>query len=98
MELTAARKYLELANRTSDEHTKLLLRLIASDSIKHGDIVSQIMSWLEIGREREFQAPNYALLEQMISLEDSANEVNLRKSIRTGHPISSASPRVDRQR
>jgi uncharacterized protein len=89
LELTAAEKYLELANTTSDEHTKLLLRLIASDSLKHGDIVSQIMSWLEIqGREVEFQTPDHAVLEQMITLEDSANEVNLRKSIKTAHPVA----------
>lgn len=89
LELTAAEKYLELANRTPDEHTKLLLRLIASDSIKHGDIVSQIISWLEIRpRNSEFQAPDHALLEQMISLEDSAKEVNLKKTVRTGHPVA----------
>lgn len=90
LELTAAEKYLELANRTSDEHTKLLLRLIASDSIKHGDIVSQIISWLEVeesGRRR-FQAPDHAVLEQMVSLEDSASEVNLRKSVKTAHPVA----------
>ena len=90
LELTAAEKYLELANKTSDEHTKLLMRLIASDSIRHGDIVSQIISWLEIGglAQQEFQAPDHALLEEMISLEDSANEVNLRRSVRTGHPVA----------
>jgi uncharacterized protein len=90
LELKAAEKYLELANRSTDEHTKLLLRLIASDSIRHGDIVSQIVSWLEItvGPEREFQAPDRELLEEMIALEDSAKEVNLRKSVKTGHPIA----------
>ena len=90
LELTAAEKYLELANKTADEHTKLLMRLIASDSIRHGDIVSQIISWLEIGglAQQEFQPPDHALLEEMISLEDSANEVNLRRSIRTGHPVA----------
>jgi len=69
LELTAAEKELELASRTSDEHTKLLLQLIASYSIKHVDIVSQIISWLEIGEgtERRFQAPDHAVLQQMIS-------------------------------
>ncbi len=91
LELTAAEKYLELANKTSDEHTKLLLRLIASDSIKHGDIVSQIISWIELGNgsgQRRFQAPDRSVLEQMISLEDSASEVNLRRNVRTAHPVA----------
>ncbi len=89
LELTAAEKYLELSNKTSDEHTKLLLRLIASDSIKHGDVVSQIISWLEIeGGTRRFQAPDHSVLEQMVSLEDTASEVNLRKSVKTAHPVA----------
>lgn len=89
LELTAAEKYLELANRTSDEHTKLLLRLIASDSIRHGDTVSQVISWLELGgSKREFRTPEREVLEQMISLEDSAKEVNLRKSVRVAHPVA----------
>jgi uncharacterized protein len=89
LELTAAEKYLELANKTSDEHTKLLLRLIASDSLKHGDIVSQVISWSEIGgAEYQFRAPDHAILEQMISLEDSANEASLRKNVATGHPVA----------
>ena len=89
LELTAAEKYLELANRTSDEHTKLLLRLIASDSIKHGDIVSQVISWLELGGfARPFRAPEREILQQMISLEDSAQEVNLRKSVKAEHPVA----------
>jgi uncharacterized protein len=88
LELKAAEKYLELANKTSDEHTKLLLRLIASDSIRHGDIVSQIISWLELGEKKEFLAPERDVLEQMIALEDSANEISLRKSIATGHPVA----------
>lgn len=89
LELTAAEKYLELANRTSDEHTKLLLRLIASDSIRHGDIVSQVISWLELGgSQHEFRTPEREVLEQMISLEDSAKEVNLRKSVRVAHPVA----------
>lgn len=90
LELTAAEKYLELANRTSDEHAKLLFRLIASDSIKHGDIVSQIVSWLEIRGTsgQRFQAPDRSVLEQMISLEDSAKEVNLRRSVKASHRVA----------
>jgi predicted transcriptional regulator/rubrerythrin len=89
LELSAAGKYLDLANKTKDEQSKLLLRLIASDSIKHGDIVSQIISWLELGvLESGFRAPDRELLTEMMSLEDSAAEVNLRKNVKTDHPIT----------
>jgi len=88
LELKAAERYLDLANRSSDDYTKLLLRMIASDSIKHGDVVSQIISWLEAGNESGFELPSQALLESMLSMEDSANEVSLRKSIEVGHPIA----------
>lgn len=89
LELKAAEKYLELSNRTGDEHTKLLLRLIASDSMRHADIVSQVVSWLEIGgTKNRFEPPDHALLEDMVSLEDSAAEVNLGRSIRPGHPVA----------
>lgn len=90
LELKAAEKYLELANKSSDEHTKLLLRLIASDSIRHGDIVSQIVSWLELqgSAATKFEPPRPEILQQMIALEDSAKEVNLEKSVPTSHPIA----------
>jgi predicted transcriptional regulator len=90
LELKAAEKYLELSNRTADEHTKLLLRLIASDSIRHADIVSQVISWLEIGgsHQSRFESLNQDLLREMLSLEDSASEVNLRNSIKSSHPVA----------
>jgi predicted transcriptional regulator len=88
LELKAAEKYLELANKSSDDYTKLLLRMIASDSIKHGYVVSQIISWLEAGNESGFELPSQALLESMLSIEDSANEESLRKSIDVGHPVA----------
>jgi uncharacterized protein len=88
LELTAAENYLELANKTGDDHTKLLLRMIASDSIRHGDVVSQVISWLESDREKGFQVPGEELLKSMLALEDSANEANLRESIRVDHPVA----------
>jgi hypothetical protein len=62
--------------------------MIASDSIKHGDVVSQIISWLEAGNESSFELPSQALLESMLSIEDSANEENLKKSVEVGHPVA----------
>ena len=88
LELKAAEKYLELANKSSDDYTKLLLRMIASDSIKHGDVVSQIISWLEAGNESIFELPSQALLESMLSIEDSAKEESLTRSIDVDHPVA----------
>jgi uncharacterized protein len=88
LELSAAEKYLELANKTNDDHTKLLLRMIASDSIRHGDVVSQVISWLEADSERESELPGKELLEGMLALEDSAKEASLHASINVDHPVA----------
>lgn len=88
LELSAAEKYLELANKTSDDYTKLLLRMIASDSIRHADVVSQIISWLEAGNESDFEVPGRTLLKSMLSIEDSANEESLSKSVEVAHPVA----------
>ena len=88
LELSAAESYLELANRTGDDHTKLLLRMIASDSIRHADVVSQMISWLESGGARGTELPGEELLRSMLALEDSANEVNLGKSVSVDHPVA----------
>jgi len=88
LELTAAESYLELANKTTDDHTKLLLRMIASDSIRHGDVVSQVISWLDSDSENGFQLPGEDLLKSMLALEDSADEANLRESIKADHPVA----------
>jgi uncharacterized protein len=88
LELTAAEKYLELSNQTSDDYSKMLLRMIAADSIRHGDVVSQVISWLEAGREPDVEMPGKDILESLIALEDSAHEASLTKSVRFGHPIA----------
>lgn len=88
LELKAAEKYLELANRTPDDYTKLLLRMIASDSIRHADVVSQIISWLEAGNRSDFEAAGRDLLESMLAIEDSANEESLRETVDVAHPVA----------
>lgn len=88
LELSAAEKYLELANKTNDDHTKLLLRMIASDSIRHGDVVSQVISWLEAEGRNKFELPSRELLESMLAMEDSAKEASLKESIKVDHPIA----------
>jgi uncharacterized protein len=88
LELDAAEKYLELAKRASDNYTKLLLRMIAADSIRHGDVISQLMSWLENGGGSEGSIPDEALLKSMLSLEDSAGEASLTAEVEVDHPVA----------
>ena len=88
LELDAAEKYLELANRTSDDYTKLLFRMIAGDSIRHGDVVSQLISWLESGGRSGGSVPDEAVLRSMAALEDSASEASLTKEVEVDHPIA----------
>jgi uncharacterized protein len=88
LELDAAEKYLELANGTSEDYTKLLLRMIAADSIRHGDVVSQLTSWLETGGRFEGSLPSEELLKSMLSLEDKAGEASLTKSVEVDHPVA----------
>ena len=85
LELKAAEKCLDLANRTRDDYSKLLLRMVASDSIRHADIVSQLMSWLETGHEPAFEPPDEGLLSQMLTIEDSTSELSLSKTVRISH-------------
>ena len=88
LELDAAEKYLELANRTSEDYTKLLLRMIAADSIRHGDVVSQLMSWLAAGGKSEGVIPSGDLLKSMLSIEDSAAETSLTRNVEVDHPVA----------
>jgi len=81
LELNAAQKCLAIANRAHDGHSKLLMRMIASDSVRHADIVSQLMSWLETDHELVFDPPNEAFVREMLSIEDKANESSLSKAI-----------------
>jgi len=87
LELDAAEKYLELANRTSDDYTKLLFRMIAADSIRHGDVVSQLISWLETGGTGG-SIPDEGVLKSMVALEDSAGEASLIKEVDVDHPVA----------
>lgn len=88
LELDAAEKYLELANRASDDYTKLLLRMIAADSIRHGDVISQLTSWLQAGGGAEGSIPDEALLKSMLSIEDSAGEASLTREVEVDHPVA----------
>jgi len=88
LELKAAQKCLDLANRARDEYTRLLLRMVASDSIRHADIVSQMISWIESGQEFTQDVPDRELLTEILAIEDNANESSLRKSVKINHSVA----------
>lgn len=88
LELDAAEKYLKLANVAPDDYTKLLLRMIAADSIRHGDVVSQLISWFETGGKYGGFVIDESLLKSLLSMEDSASESSLSKGVRVDHPVA----------
>lgn len=88
LELAAAEKYLDLANKAEDGYTKLLLRMIASDSIRHGDVVSEVISLLEAGRQTGYVLPPEQILQSMLAIEDSADEANLKDSVQVSNPMA----------
>jgi predicted transcriptional regulator len=88
LELKAAQKCLGLANQTQDDYSKLLLRMIATDSIRHADIVSQIMTRIEIGVNPEFESPGVGFLNEMLTIEDKAGELSLNNTIKIPHPVA----------
>lgn len=88
LELAASEKYLELANRVEDDYVKLVLRMIASDSMRHADVVSQVISWYEAGHDPTYVLPGDALLRDMLALEDSAKETELSKTVEAEHPVA----------
>lgn len=82
VELKAAEKCLELANRARDDYAKLLLRMIASDSIRHADIVSQLISWSATPGRPEFEPPDRDILTEMLAIEDKASEASLSRNVK----------------
>jgi len=88
LELVAAQRCLELTNKINDEYSKLLLRMIASDSIRHADVVSQVISWLETGHVTAFQPPDLSFLKSMLEIEDKAIESSLAEKIEIPHPVA----------
>ena len=57
LELRASERCLESAVKFDDQYAKLLLRMIAADSMRHADVVSQIISWTELPHEPVLNVP-----------------------------------------
>ena len=85
-ELREARTSLNMANKIEDGFGKLLFKGLASDSIRHAEIVSQVIRDQEtVGSFRlDKQLKRY--LKQMIQEEENASEQLMIKLVKTKHP------------
>jgi uncharacterized protein len=88
LELRASERCLESAVKFDDQYSKLLLRMIAADSMRHADVVSQIISWTELPSEPSLNVPKKEFLDAILRIEDKAGEQSLRDTVKISHPIA----------
>ncbi len=88
LELRASERCLESAVKFQDEYSKLLLRMIAADSMRHADVVSQIISWIELSHDSTIEVPRRELLDTILQIEDKAGELSLRNAVKIPHPVA----------
>jgi uncharacterized protein len=88
LELKASERCLESAMKFDDQYSKLLLRMIAADSMRHADVVAQIISWIELAEEPSAYLPRRELLDAILRIEDKAGETSLRDSVKISHPVA----------
>jgi predicted transcriptional regulator len=88
LELKASERCLESAVKFDDQYSKLLLRMIAADSMRHADVVSQIISWTELPREPSLNVPRKEFLDAILQIEDKAGEQSLRDTVKISHPVA----------
>ena len=88
LELKASERCLESAVRFDDQYSKLLLRMIAADSMRHADVVSQIISWTELPHEPTLNVPKKEFLDEILQIEDKAGEQSLRDTVKISHPVA----------
>jgi predicted transcriptional regulator len=88
LELRASERCLESAVKFDDQYSKLLLRMIAADSMRHADVVSQIISWTELPHELSLNVPRKEFLDAIMQIEDKAGEQSLRDTVKISHPVA----------
>lgn len=88
LELKASERCLESAMKFDDQYSKLLLRMIAADSMRHADVVSQIISWIEISPEPVINFQRKEFLDAILQVEDRAGETSLRNAVKISHPVA----------
>ena len=85
-ELHEAKISLEMANKIEDEFGKLLFKGIATDSIRHAEIVSQIIRSGNTVNKFQLDKKLKKFLKQMIEEEEDASEQSLIKIVKIKHP------------
>ena len=88
LELRASERCLDSAVKFEDQYSKLLLRMIAADSMRHADVVSQIISWTELPHEPTLTVPKKEFLDAILQIEDKAGEQSLKDTVKISHPIA----------
>ena len=88
LELRASERCLDSAVKFQDQYSKLLLRMIAADSMRHADVVSQIISWTELPHEPTLNVPKREFLDAILQIEDKAGEQSLKDTVKISHPVA----------
>lgn len=85
-ELREAKISLEMANKVEDGFGKLLFKGLASDSIRHAEIVSQVIRDKDTVDRFQLDRKLKKYLKQMIEEEENASDQLLIKMVKTKHP------------
>jgi hypothetical protein len=56
--------------------------------MRHADVISQVISWVELPRGPHLVVPEKELLDAVLQIEDKAQEFSLRDSIDISHPVA----------
>ncbi len=85
LEERSAAKALELASKSEDHLLSMILRQIASDSMRHAEILSSLMRVMESGAS--FAARDYGALKEMLGFEEQAESESLSELIKSEDPL-----------
>jgi len=88
LEMDASKRCLKMVNLTKDDFLKLILRSIASDSIRHAEILSLILSKIEGKVEISFEKLSKEFLKEMLNIEEESKEEMLKDIIENDHPLT----------
>lgn len=69
----AAEKFMEAASKIDNEITRMIFRQIASDSIKHADMLMSTISILERGERIRIEVPKRTVLQSLLEKEEVAH-------------------------
>src|SRR5437667_12822710 len=89
LELRASERCLDSAVKFVDQYSKLLLSMIAAETMRQEDTVSQILSWTELPNEPIMKVPKREFLDAILQIEDKTSEQSLKDTVKISHPVAS---------